>query len=476
MTTITNILLVDDHLLLRKGLRLLIESEEGLNVIGEASDGQEAIDLVRELAPDIVVMDINMPNLNGIEATRKILAESPQTRVLALSIHYGKQYVENMIKAGASGYLLKESAPKELIKAINVIREGQAYLSANITEIVLSRLRQETGAGQSADFHLRASKVKRPELASTIVHRPQLVQKLETGCAKKLTLVAAPAGYGKSTLVCDWLAHYATSSAWLTLDKDDNDLGLFLGALIGAIRSLISDACPQLKVLIEAANLPPISTLAGTLSNDLEKIPHPFILVVDDYHLIENKAVNDLLSQLLDQPLHSMHLVLISRRNPFLPLEDLRTNNDITEIRVNDLRFSVQETTIFLEHALEQDIDPETASTWTERTEGWVSGLQLATHSLHDSDKTDDFASAESITKNQASEKQVNWRQILTNREYEILLLLRERLRDKEIADKLYISTETVKYHLKNIYSKLYASNRRDAIIKAEDSGILKKT
>ena len=130
MTTITNILLVDDHPMLRKGLRLLIELEEGLNVIGEANDGQEAIERVRELAPDIVVMDINMPNLNGVDATRQILAESPQIKVLVLSINSSKQYVESMLEAGVIGYLLKESAPEELIKALHVISKGKSYLSA----------------------------------------------------------------------------------------------------------------------------------------------------------------------------------------------------------------------------------------------------------------------------------------------------------------------------------------------------------
>ena len=472
MTTTANILLVDDHPMLRKGLRLLIESEEGLKVIGEANDGQEAINLVRELAPDIVVMDINMPNLNGIEATRQILVESPQTRILALSIHSGKQYVENMLKAGAAGYLLKVSAPEELITAINAVLEGKAYLSTHITEIVLSRLRQGSPAeGVSA----ADSRLIRPELPTTIVHRSQLIQKLEAGRNKKMTLVSAPSGYGKSTLVSDWLAHCDTPSAWLTLDKSGNDLKLFLEYLLISIRTLIPDTCPKLKMLIEVANLPSISILATALANDLEKIPHPFILAVDDYSLIENKLVNDLLSELLIHPLHSMHLVLISRQDPFLPLSYLRTNNEITEIRVKDLCFSVAETTTFLEANLKHDIGLETASAWTERTEGWVTGLQLATYSLRDTAEVDDSTPAEPITKGPGSGEQVNWRQVLTNREYEILLLLNERLRNQEIADQLCISTETVKAHLRNLYKKLSAHNRRDVIVKAVKRGILRE-
>lgn len=136
MTSIKNLVLVDDHPMFRKGLRLMIDLEEDLKVIGEANDGLEAIEQVRELKPDIVVMDINMPNLNGIDATRKILEESPKTKVLVLSIHSSQQYVESVLEAGATGYLLKESAPEELIKAIRIICEGKSYFSADITEIV----------------------------------------------------------------------------------------------------------------------------------------------------------------------------------------------------------------------------------------------------------------------------------------------------------------------------------------------------
>jgi len=476
MTTTTNILLVDDHPLLRKGLRLLIESEQGLKVIGEANDGQEAIDRVRELTPDIVVMDINMPNLSGIEATRQILAESLQTRVLALSIHSGKQYVENMLEAGAVGYLLKQCAPAELIKAIRAIREGKSYLSADITEIVLSRFRQEPGAGEASTSasRLLPSKLQRPGLAATIVHRSQLIQNLENGCEKTLTLVTAPAGYGKTTLVSDWLTHCDTPSTWLTCEKDDNALRLFLESLLASIRTLFPEACPNVRSLVEAHNQPPISTLVDALTNDIEQGPQRFILAIDDYHLIKDKSIHDLLSQLLKDPLRQMHLVIISRRDPFLPLSVLRTRNEISELHLPDLRFSVAETTTLLENVLEREIDSETAASWTERTEGWVAGLQLATYSDPHSEVVDESTTADSGPRTEAPERLTEWREMLTNREYEILLLLEQRLRDKEIADQMCISTETVKSHLKNLYGKLYAANRREAIIKAEQIGILK--
>ena len=469
MTTTTNILLVDDHPMLRKGLRLLIESEEGLRVVGEANDGQEAIDRVRELTPDIVVMDINMPNLNGIDATRKILAESPQTKVLALSIHSGKHYVENMLEAGAVGYLLKESAPEELIKAINVIGEGKSYLSADITGIVLSRLRQARGAGgaSTAEAQRLASKLQRPGLATTIVHRPQLIEKLEAGREKKLTLVCAPEGYGKTTLISDWLAHCDAPCAWLTVDRGDNDLRRFLESLLASIHILFPEGGPNIQSLIEAANLPPVSTLAATLTKDIKQSPLRFILAIDDYQLIEDKSIHDLLSQLLKAPVRQMRLVIISSRDPFLPVTLLRGNNDINEIRGNDLRFSVAETTTFLKQALAIEIDPDTASSWRKRAEGRVADLQLATTTSPYSDVIDDSELKVSGKRAEATEELAEWREVLTNREYEILLLLNQRLRDKEIAIQLCISTETVKSHTKSIREKLNTKSRRDAVAKA---------
>ena len=118
----TTVLLVDDHAMFRSGLRLLLEKESDLKVVGEAGDGQTSLDLVGELAPDVVVMDISMPDLSGIEATRQILAAHPGTKILTLSIHGEKRFVDDMLAAGATGYLLKESAPEELIDGIRARR------------------------------------------------------------------------------------------------------------------------------------------------------------------------------------------------------------------------------------------------------------------------------------------------------------------------------------------------------------------
>lgn len=127
-----------------------------MQVVGEAGDGQAAIDRVRELSPDVVVMDISMPNFNGIEATRQIVAESPNTRVVALSIHSGKRFVEDMLSAGAAGYILKLSAPEELVKGIRAVIRGEVFLSADITGVVVSQflklLSGDQGSGKTAEL------------------------------------------------------------------------------------------------------------------------------------------------------------------------------------------------------------------------------------------------------------------------------------------------------------------------------------
>ncbi|MBI5075219.1 MAG: response regulator transcription factor [Nitrospirae bacterium] len=132
------VLLADDHKIVRDGLRTLLEKHADITVLGEAEDGREALQLARKLSPDIVVMDIAMPELNGIEATRQILAERPDIRIVALSMHSDKRFVSEMLKAGASAYLLKDCAFEELITAIRTIMKGKIYLSPGIAGVVLA--------------------------------------------------------------------------------------------------------------------------------------------------------------------------------------------------------------------------------------------------------------------------------------------------------------------------------------------------
>jgi len=132
------IVLADDHAMMRQGLRSLLEKQSDMKVVGEAENGRKAIELARELLPDVIVMDITMPNLNGADATRQIVHEFPKVRVIALSIHSDRAFVAGMLKAGASGYVLKECPVDELLEAIRMVAAGGKHLSPKVAGVVVS--------------------------------------------------------------------------------------------------------------------------------------------------------------------------------------------------------------------------------------------------------------------------------------------------------------------------------------------------
>ena len=157
------VLLADDHRLLREGLRSLLESEDGIDVVGEAANGKEALQFSRQCLPDVVLMDIAMPEMNGIEATRLLTSELPTVRVLALSMESDRRFVVEVLKAGACGYLLKDCPAEELIKAIRIIASGETYLASRITQVVikdfLQRIPDEMAAGTLSTISTREREV-----------------------------------------------------------------------------------------------------------------------------------------------------------------------------------------------------------------------------------------------------------------------------------------------------------------------------
>lgn len=136
------ILLADDHRMVRKGFRLILESEDDLEVVGEAGDGRQAVEMALSLKPDVVVMDVTMPDWNGIEATRQLRTQAPNIKVLALSVHRDGVYVREIVRAGAEGYILKESADTELLTAVREVADGNSYLSPEVAGAVLKDYRK----------------------------------------------------------------------------------------------------------------------------------------------------------------------------------------------------------------------------------------------------------------------------------------------------------------------------------------------
>jgi DNA-binding NarL/FixJ family response regulator len=171
------IMIVDDHAVVRRGVRALLESHAGWEVSGEATTGREAVDLARTLQPDIVVMDLSLPELNGLDATRQILKESPRTEVVVLTMHHSEELARNALQAGARGYVLKSDADQNLIAAVESLRQHKPFLTSAVTEFVLD------------DYVQRVDGVDAGQLAVTPRER-QIIQLLAEGKSNKESAVA----------------------------------------------------------------------------------------------------------------------------------------------------------------------------------------------------------------------------------------------------------------------------------------------
>ena len=226
------------------------------------------------------------------------------------------------------------------------------------------------------------TKLNQPPLPVDMVPRPRLTEWLEQRRGRPLTLVSAPAGIGKSTLLSCWLEAVDCPTAWVSLDENDNELGGFLSYFLTAIQTLFPNAVPETQALLMVTPLPTISAIANILINELDQIERPYILVLDDYPLIETQLIHDLLNELLLHPARNLHLVLGTRMDPLLPLVAMRANSQVTEIRVPDLRFNQEETLQLFQKMIEDPLDREDVIELDAQAEGWVTGLRLAALAL----------------------------------------------------------------------------------------------
>jgi len=206
----TRILIADDHGIVRKGLHLQLEQHEEFQVVGEATDGREAVRMAEELAPDIVIMDVAMPNLNGIDATAQMVKRNPQLRVIILSMHSDESYLTRTLSAGAKGYLLKESADLDLYRAVQAVAQGKVFFSPAIANTLLEdymRQMQQRGLQDSYELltdrekevlQLLAEGKSNKEVATTLdlstytveTHRTHIMQKLNLHSSADIVLYA----------------------------------------------------------------------------------------------------------------------------------------------------------------------------------------------------------------------------------------------------------------------------------------------
>jgi LuxR family maltose regulon positive regulatory protein len=215
-----------------------------------------------------------------------------------------------------------------------------------------------------------------------VVSRHRLLKRLNEGLYRKLTLISAPAGFGKTTLVSEWVAFIEQPIAWLSLDEGDNDTARFLAYLVAALQTIAADIGKGVSSILQSPQPPPSESILTDLLNEINTIPNHFVLVLDDYHVIDAQTVDQVLTFLLEHLPPQMHLVIATREDPQIPLARLRARSQLTELRATDLRFTSSEAAEFLNQAMGLDLSEEDIAALEDRTEGWIAGLQLAALSM----------------------------------------------------------------------------------------------
>ena len=239
-----------------------------------------------------------------------------------------------------------------------------------------------------------ATKLYIPPPRPNVVLRPRLITRLNEGLHGRLTLISAPAGFGKTTLLSEWIAGCKWPVAWLSLDESDNDPSQFLTYLVAALQTIDNDMGAGMLSILQSPQPRPAELFLTSLINAVAQAPQEFILALDDYHRIEARPIHNALTFLLDHLPPQMHLAIVSRSDPPLPLARLRGQRTLTELRAADLRFTPDEAATFLNQVMRLDLSAADVAALETRTEGWIVGLQMAALSMQGRADTASFIRA----------------------------------------------------------------------------------
>ena len=239
-----------------------------------------------------------------------------------------------------------------------------------------------------------ATKLYLPPPRPEAISRCRLIEQLQGGLRRKLTLISAPAGFGKTTLVSQWVSNCARAVTWLSLDEEDNDLQRLLSYLIAALQTISANMGESILAALQSPQPPETKSILTRLINEITALPDPFILVLDDYHLIDTTAIDSALTFLLEHLPPQAHLALATREDPALPLARLRVQGQLSELRVKDLRFTTSEAAEFLNQRMGLNLSEDDIVALESRTEGWIAGLQLAALSMQGRSDTARFIQA----------------------------------------------------------------------------------
>ena len=226
------------------------------------------------------------------------------------------------------------------------------------------------------------TKLHIPPAGNNIVHRTALSEKLNSGLSKKLILVSAPAGYGKTTLISDWSNQNKIPTAWFSIDNADNDPAIFLNYVISGIKSIHQDFGQSALQLLNSPNSPSVESIASLLINEVLAINQNFLLVLDDFHLIRSTEILKLVTYFLEHLPGNLHIVILTRSDPALSLSRLRSQHQLVELRSSDLGFSANDISVLFNKKLRLGLSIDDVYSLETKTEGWIAGLQLAALSM----------------------------------------------------------------------------------------------
>src|SRR6266540_1958674 len=290
-----------------------------------------------------------------------------------------------------SAYLGKSAALTRERLTVAAARLAQPSAQVPNQQPLLSFTPSSSHSIPASAAPLQTAKLAEPRVHSKVVPRPHLMARLAAGLTAPLTLVAAGAGFGKTTSLALWLQQADLPFAWVTLDTEDNDPGRWLRYLIAALQTLAPTIGTTTLALLASPQPPPLESLMTMLINDLAALTQPSLLVLDDYQVITTPAIHQALELLIDDLPPQLHLVIATREDPPLPLARLRAHGQLVEIRADDLRLTPDEAAVFLADVMGVALSPSDVAALTARTEGWIAGLQLAALAMRDHMDLDSF-------------------------------------------------------------------------------------
>jgi LuxR family transcriptional regulator, maltose regulon positive regulatory protein len=243
-------------------------------------------------------------------------------------------------------------------------------------------------------IEMLSTKLFIPRPRTNLVSRPRLVNRLNAGEDKKLTLIAAPAGFGKTTLLSEWIPRSPRCVTWLSLDEGDNSPARFWMYFIAALQTISPEIGRGVRAFAPSLQPQEIESILTVLINEINAFGDSFVHVFDDYHRIDNPEIDREMAYLIDHQPSNLHLIIATRENPQLPLARLRARDQFTELRASDLRFTTSEAAEFLNRVMSLNLSPEDIDILETRTEGWIAGLQLAALSTRGREDVHEFISA----------------------------------------------------------------------------------